>query len=81
MYDLVEGLGGFDRINALKTGMAAVVQGPLFAAIEDSWARPSIGSARQKVCARVCGLEFPAIVNQFETPDLVPGPAARDSAP
>lgn len=75
VYDLVEGLGGFDAVNTLAHGLRTVVEGPLFRAIEDSWACRTVGNGRLKVCARVCGVEFPAYANQFANAELIPGSA------
>src|SRR5262249_50102581 len=60
MYDLVQDTGGFARIDALKLGLAAVVDSPLFGAVERSWEKTSLAAGRLKVCARVCGIDFPA---------------------
>lgn len=75
MYHLVQACGGFDRVDALARGLAYAVGSPLFEAIERSWKQSSIASGRQKVCARVCGTEFTAFLDQFEGDELVPGNA------
>ena len=72
MRELVESAGGFAAIDARRVGLRAVVDGPLFAAIEESWSRPSVAEGRLKVCARACGTDFPAYFDQFESPALQP---------
>ncbi|MDF0668797.1 MAG: radical SAM protein [Nitrospira sp.] len=76
MYDLVLATGGFEALDARTKGIAAVIEGPLFCAIQESWDKPSLAEGRQKVCARVCGQEFPAFDGQF-TNDLEMPPACR----
>jgi hypothetical protein len=73
MYKLVEECGGFAQIDAVVLGLAHAVESSLFEAIKRSWLQPSVAAGRQKVCARVCGVEFPAYRNQFQAPDLIPG--------
>ncbi len=73
MYNLVQKCGGFECINALNVGLDSAIQSSFFEAIKVSWEQSSIEEGRQKVCARVCGTEFPAYINQFQSPDLVPG--------
>jgi acyl carrier protein len=66
--ELVADVGGFAAIDAKRVGLRAVIEGPLFAAIEESWGRPSVPEGRLKVCARACGTDFPAYFDQFESP-------------
>lgn len=73
LYDLVQRTGGFERIDARRGGLAAAVASPLFEQIESSWSCPSVAAGKPKVCARVCGADFPAYADQFQSPDLVPG--------
>jgi len=73
LLDLVERTGGFERIDALTRGLREAVHSPLFEAIEASWEQPALSAGRLKVCARVCGTEFPAFSDQFSSPELVPG--------
>jgi hypothetical protein len=73
VYELVERLGGFERIDARRVGLRTAVESPLFDAIEASWGCSAIAAGRLKVCARVCGTDFPAYLDQFAAPDLVPG--------
>lgn len=75
VYDLVEAHGGLERLSARDGRLRAVVEGPLFAAVERSWSCGGIDEGRLRVCARVCGVEFPAYDDQFESPELVPGTA------
>lgn len=75
LLDLVELTGGFARIDTRARGLRDAVHSPLFEAIEASWKQPGLSSGRLKVCARVCGTEFPAFRDQFSSPELVPGEA------
>lgn len=72
MLRLVAQAGGFEQIDARRVGLRAVVEGPLFSAIEQSWACESVAEGRLKVCARACGTDFPAYFDQFESPTLRP---------
>lgn len=72
MYDLVHATGGFNAIDARRVGLHGAVASPLFAAIESSWACGSVRQGRLRVCARACGLEFPAYFDQFSSDDLLP---------
>lgn len=72
VHHLVQETGGFERINALSVGLQAAVEGPLFAAIEASWSCASIAEGRLKICARACGVDFPAYSDQFESQHLLP---------
>jgi MoaA/NifB/PqqE/SkfB family radical SAM enzyme len=73
VYELVERLGGFERIDARRVGLRKAIESPLFDAIEASWRCSAVAAGRLKVCARVCGTDFPAYLDQFAAPDLVPG--------
>lgn len=67
---LVEASGGFERIDALRVGLAAAVGSPLFGAIKSSLSCG--GQGRLKVCARACGKDFPAYFDQFSDVQLQP---------
>ncbi len=47
--------GGKDTIDARRHPLRAIVEGPFFRAIADSWSADGIGSGRLATCARQCG--------------------------
>jgi hypothetical protein len=73
VYELVEATGGFAGIDAGRIGLRAAVESAFFAAVASSWSCSSFEEGRIKVCARVCGVDFPAYQDQFEASELVPG--------
>lgn len=48
-------VGGLAGLRVPDTPLAEVVEGPFFAAVADSWARPSVEAGRLRTCADVCG--------------------------
>ncbi|HSU16595.1 hypothetical protein [Longimicrobium sp.] len=72
MADLVRQTGGFERLDARTLGLRAVVEGPLFSAIERSWSCGSVQDGRLRVCARACGVDFPSYSDQFTELKLQP---------
>jgi hypothetical protein len=79
LEQLIESLGGFDRINAHQVGLKGAVESDAMAAIERSWALRSLAEGRLKVCARVCGTVLGTFEKQFASAELVPGPVTRGS--
>jgi hypothetical protein len=73
LEDLIESLGGFERLNAFRVGLRGAVESDLIASIEESWSKDRISDGRLKVCARVCGTELGTFEKQFASADLVPG--------
>jgi MoaA/NifB/PqqE/SkfB family radical SAM enzyme len=70
--ECVEQSGGFDALDTRALGLRAVVEGELFRAIEASWSCGSVAEGRLKVCARACGVDFPAYFDQFHEPGMQP---------
>jgi len=54
--------GGRDALDARRTPLAQIVDGPLFQRVfPERWSRPSIAAGRLAICAQVCGtVEKPA---------------------
>jgi len=74
LQELIESLGGFETLDALRVGLRAAVESPTMTAIKQSWDETSIAEGRLKVCARVCGA-LQTFKKQFSSEELVPGPA------
>lgn len=55
---LVEQHGGTAAINAKLRPIAAILDGPFFRALEQTWHATSIRAGKTKVCARMCGGTF-----------------------
>jgi hypothetical protein len=72
VYDLVQKTGGLESINAMQIGLQSAVESAFFEAVESSWSCSSVAEGRLKVCARACGVEFPAYFNQFSRTEFVP---------
>ena len=56
------------NISALqaRNGLEAVFATGIFERIQDSWAKPSCGDGKLKVCAMKCGAEFDPFAEQFK---------------
>jgi hypothetical protein len=72
IYDLIQKTGGFEAINARQIGLQSSVESAFFEAVKSSWSCSSVAEGRLKVCARACGLEFPAYFDQFAEAELLP---------
>jgi MoaA/NifB/PqqE/SkfB family radical SAM enzyme len=58
--------GGRDSINALKTPLSDILDGPFFQrAVPESWGLSSVKEGKLKVCARICGKDFDPFRDQF----------------
>jgi len=49
-----------------RNGLEAVFATGIFERIQDSWAKPSCGNGKLKVCAMKCGAEFDPFAEQFK---------------
>jgi MoaA/NifB/PqqE/SkfB family radical SAM enzyme len=49
-----------------RNGLEAVFATGIFERIQDSWAKPSCGDGKLKVCAMKCGAEFDPFAEQFK---------------
>jgi MoaA/NifB/PqqE/SkfB family radical SAM enzyme len=49
-----------------RNGLEAVFATGIFERIQDSWAKPSCGEGKLKVCAMKCGAEFDPFAEQFK---------------
>lgn len=62
----IEAVGGKDAIDATKVDIGAIIEGPFFNAIEESWSKPSCAAGKLKVCAKTCGADFDPFAAQFQ---------------
>ena len=57
--------GGKPAIDAVRRGLEAVVEGPLFQeSIPRSWHRQSVEDGKLAICARSCGIEYDSLGKQ-----------------
>ena len=55
-----------DNISLRKHTIQEIVEGPVFKAIEDSWACSNVKNGKLKVCANKCGIGFDAFNAQWQ---------------
>lgn len=67
IWDMIRAVGGKDAISALTNPIDAIIEGPFFQTIEDSWSKPSCAAGKLKVCAKTCGTEFDQFKMQFSS--------------
>lgn len=66
IWNLIDAVGGKDALDATKTPINTIIEGPFFQAVEDSWGKPSCKLGKLKVCAKTCGQEFDPFKAQFQ---------------
>ena len=63
--DLVQRHGGNDALDAKKSGLKRVIEGPLFQqAIPCSWDLGSVAEGKLAICARTCGRDYDPLDQQ-----------------
>jgi len=66
MWKIIDSLEQKEKsISALHNPIGAIVEGPFFKKIEDSWAKKSTKEGKLKACAKTCGNEFDPFRAQF----------------
>ena len=65
-YQLIQSIGGMDKINAKIIPLEKIINGPFFNKIEDSWRIQGVAQGRLKICASKCNVGFDPFKAQWQ---------------